>query len=45
MTTTIKQNHSENFSKNKGKVNSKGMVAPPVPPRAPETKLSSQNMR
>ncbi|WP_434732022.1 hypothetical protein [Wolbachia endosymbiont of Zygogramma bicolorata] len=43
MNTTVEKNNPKIFPKNEGKINSKGMVAPPVPPRAPETKLSSQN--
>lgn len=40
MNTTVEKNNPKIFPKNE---NSKGMVAPPLPPRAPETKLSSQN--
>ncbi|WP_265021635.1 hypothetical protein [Wolbachia endosymbiont (group A) of Icerya purchasi] len=43
MNTTVEKDNPKIFPKNEGKINSKGMVAPPVPPRAPETKLSSQN--
>jgi len=43
MNTTVEKNNPKIFPKNEGKINSKGMVASPVLPRAPETKLSSQN--
>ncbi|WP_353270031.1 hypothetical protein [Wolbachia endosymbiont (group A) of Myopa testacea] len=43
MNTTVEKNNPKIFPKNEGKINSKGMVAPLVPPRAPETKLSLQN--
>lgn len=43
MNTTVEKNNPKIFPQNEGKINSKGMVAPQVTPRAPETKLSLQN--
>jgi hypothetical protein len=40
MTNIIKQNYSENFPNNEGRVNSKSMVAPPVLPKSPQTKFA-----
>lgn len=40
MNTTVEKNNPKIFPKNEGKVNSKGMVAPPVPPKSSQAKFA-----
>ncbi|MGL9779106.1 MAG: hypothetical protein ACR5K5_02445 [Wolbachia sp.] len=40
MNTTVEKNNSKIFPKNEGKINSKGMVAPPVPPKSSQAKFA-----
>ncbi|MDR2978793.1 MAG: hypothetical protein LBU56_05400 [Rickettsiales bacterium] len=40
MSTTVEKNNPKIFPKNEGKINSKGMVAPPVLPKSHQTKFA-----
>ncbi|WP_374698489.1 hypothetical protein [Wolbachia endosymbiont (group B) of Limnophora tigrina] len=42
MNTTVEKNNPEIFPKNEGKINSKGMVAPPVPPKSSQAKFAGR---
>ncbi|MDE5065733.1 hypothetical protein RYF71_05280 [Wolbachia endosymbiont of Drosophila malagassya] len=40
MNTTVEKNNPKIFPQNEGKINSKGMVAPPVPPKSSQAKFA-----
>ncbi|WP_265041040.1 hypothetical protein [Wolbachia endosymbiont (group A) of Calamotropha paludella] len=40
MNTTVEKNNPKIFPQNEGKINSKGMVAPPVPPKSSQVKFA-----
>lgn len=42
MNTTVEKNNPKIFPKNEGKINSKGMVAPPVPPKSSQAKFAGR---